>query len=264
MQVTKANGIHIHYAEDGDPDAQPLVFSNSLGTDLRVWDRVVAELGDEYRIVRYDKRGHGLSEAPPPPYSLDDHVDDLAGLLQALGVRGAVVVGLSVGGMIALGLGARRSDLVSGLVLCDTAHKIGTADMWQQRIDGIEQGGIRTLADGIIERWLSERFRAERPEETRGWYNMLVRTTVEGYLGTCMAIRDGDYTAEAKALGVPTLCLCGSEDGATTPETVRGMADIIPGARFELIEGAGHLPCVEAPQAVAGMIRYLAGEVAGG
>lgn len=264
MQVTKANGIHIHCAQDGDPGGRPLVFSNSLGTDLRVWDRVVAELGGEYRIVRYDKRGHGLSDAPPAPYSLDDHVDDLAGLLDAIGVREALVVGLSVGGMIAQGLGARRPDLVRGLVLCDTAHKIGTEETWQQRIDGIERGGIAALADGILERWLSERFRAEHPEETLGWRHMLVRTPVEGYLGTCAAIRDADFTEAAKSLAMPTLCVCGSEDGATTPDLVRSMAEIIPGARFELVDGAGHLPCVEAPQAVADLIRYLGKEAASG
>ena len=255
MLFATVNGIVLHHSVEGSPDAPTVVFSNSLGTDFRVWDPLLACFGEGLRVIRYDKRGHGLSQATPAPYAIEDHVADLAALLDHLGVQAAVVVGLSVGGLIAQGLSARRPDLVRGLVLCDTAHKIGPPEMWDQRIAAIEAGGIEALADAIMERWFSDSFRRDRPAELAGWRNMLVRTPVEGYLGTGAAIRNADMTERAKTIPVPTLCVGGSEDGSTPPELVGTLAGLIPGARFEVVEGAGHLPCVEAPEALAGLIE---------
>lgn len=255
MSFVRANGVVLHHAVEGPSDAPALVFANSLGTDFRIWDDVVAALAADARVVRYDKRGHGLSEAPPAPYGLADLVDDLAGLLDHLAVRDALVVGLSVGGMIAQGLAAARPDLVRALVLCDTAHRIGPPEMWDQRIAAIRAGGIEALAEPILERWFSADFRRSRPAELLGWRNMLTRTPVEGYLGTCAAIRDSDLTGAARAIAVPTLCVVGSEDGATPPELVRSLAALVPGAGFSIVEGAGHLPCVEAPETLAALIN---------
>lgn len=254
MNVTRANGIQLHYSVEGPADRPAIVFSNSLGTDFRVWDRLVDRLRGRYRTVRYDKRGHGLSEVTPAPYRMDDHVRDVIGLLDSLGLREVVVCGLSVGGMIAQGLAARQPERIKAAILMDTAARIGTADMWNERISKIEQGGIEALADPIMERWLSARFRAERPDETLAWRNMLTRTTVEGYLGTCAAIRDADLTEGTRSLAMPVLGIGGSEDGSTPPDLVRGTIDLIAGGRFELVEGAGHLPCVEDPDRVAALI----------
>lgn len=251
MKIIQANGIHIHYKELGDKGGQPLVFSNSLGTDFRVWDKLVPLLGDGFRILLYDKRGHGLSDCPAAPYQISDHVDDLAGLMQALDMSGALVCGLSVGGLVAQGLSAVHPELVRGLVLSDTAHKIGPPALWNDRMKLIEADGIEALSAPILERWFSQDFRTHRTAELAGWRHMLVRTPVEGYLGTGAAIRDADMTGAAKNINVPTLCFCGSEDGATPPDLVRSMADLIPGAKFEIIEGAGHLPCVEKPDVMA-------------
>lgn len=254
MGFVKANGIVLHHALDGNPAAPTLVFSNSLGTDFRIWDRVAARLGDRVRLIRYDSRGHGLSQCPPGPYAIGENVADLAALLDHLDVSGAVVVGLSVGGMIAQGLSAARPELVQGLVLCDTAHRIGPPEMWNERMAAIRQGGIEALAEPILERWFSQTFRRERPEELAGWRAMLTRTPLEGYLGTCAAIRDGDLSAAARAISVPCLCAVGSEDGATPPDLVRSLAGLITGARFQLVHGVGHLPCIEAPDLLAQMI----------
>jgi 3-oxoadipate enol-lactonase len=171
-----------------------------------------------------------------------------------LAIERAVVCGLSVGGLIAQGLAACRPELVAGLILCDTAHKIGTAEMWGQRIAAIETGGIAALADAILERWFSKALRENDPAALAGWRAMLTRTPKDGYLGTCAAIRDADFTEQAKQITVPTLCVVGEEDGATPPELVREMAGLIPGARYEIIPGAGHLPCIEQPQVLAGLI----------
>jgi 3-oxoadipate enol-lactonase len=253
MQVDLIDGIHIHYRQRGVAGAPLVVFANSLGTDLRIWNGVLKRLGGRIQSLCYDKRGHGLSDAPPAPYTLDNHIDDLEGLLDHLGVGRAVVCGVSVGGMIALGLAARRPDMVRGLILCDTAHKIGSDELWNQRIDQIRRHGIESIADSIIERWFSEAFRKAVP--VAGWRNMLVRTPVDGYLGTCVALRDADLTAAATGLAIPVHCLCGSADGATPPDLVQSMSALIPGARFDLVAGAGHLPCIEAADQVASVIR---------
>lgn len=255
LRFISAGDIVLHYAVDGPADAPALVFANSLGTDLRIWNAVAARFSAKIRIIRYDKRGHGLSGTTPAPYRLDDHVDDLAALLDALGIGAAIVCGISVGGMIAQALAVRQPERVRGLVLCDTAAKIGMPDMWNARIEAIRRGGIEVLADPIMERWLSPAFRANYPEATAGWRNMLVRTPVEGYNGTCAAIRDADLTEGSRTIRVPTLAVCGSEDGATPPDLVRATAEFIPGARFELIDGAGHLPCIEDPARVAELIE---------
>lgn len=259
MNFAQINGIVMHY-EDAVPGGNmgphpTLVFSNSLGTDFRIWDRVLIELGSlidrPLRIVRYDKRGHGLTEAPDDPYTMEDHIGDLAALLDHLEIEQAVICGLSVGGIIAQGLSERHPRRVKGLILNDTAHKIGPPAMWDERIAKVREGGIAAIAEGILERWFSRDLHGNRPEELAGWRNMLVRTPAAGYLGTSAAIRDSDMTEAARAIAVPTLCVVGDEDGSTPPGLMRELTALIPGARLEVIAGAGHLPCIEKPEVLA-------------
>lgn len=164
------------------------------------------------------------------------------------------MVGLSIGGLIAQGLAAERPDLVKAMVLMDTAAKIGTDEMWNARIDQINAQGIGSMADGILERWFAKVFRAERQGELAMWRSMLARTTVEGYTGCCAAIRDCDLMESTARLTIPTLAMAGDEDGSTPPDLVRETAGLVPGARFELIRSAGHLPCVEQPEKVAELL----------
>ncbi|MEO3998258.1 3-oxoadipate enol-lactonase [Mesorhizobium sp. CAU 1732] len=254
MAFARVNGVVLHHEIRGRSDGRVLVFSNSLGTDFRIWDAVVRTLGDDYRIVLYDKRGHGLSEATPAPYAMTDHVGDLAALLDHLGIEKAAVIGLSVGGLIAQGLAATRPDLVSALVLCDTAHKIGTEEMWNARIDTVTTKGIAAMADAILERWFTAAYRSADNADFVGYTAMLTRTTVDGYAGTCAALRDADLTESTRALKLPVLCIVGDQDGSTPPDLVRSTADLIDGARFEIITGAGHIPCVEKPAETARLI----------
>lgn len=255
MRAARLNGITIHFDVSGADGGADVVFVNSLGTDLRVWDRVVARLGPGVRAIRHDKRGHGLSEAPAAPYTLEDHVADLAALLDHIGLSGATVCGLSVGGMIALGLAAERPDLVARLVLSDTAHKIGTPDVWDARIRTIRDGGgIEGLADAVMERWFSASFRRDRADEVALWRALLTRTPLEGYVGTCHVLRDADLTDVCKRIEQPTLCFGGAEDGSTPPALMRQMTSLISNAEFHEIPGVGHLPCVEAPDTVATLI----------
>ncbi|SFI35605.1 3-oxoadipate enol-lactonase [Aerobium aerolatum] len=260
MAFARVNDVVLHHDVRGKADGPVVVFSNSLGTDFRIWDEVVASLTDRYRVVLYDKRGHGLSEATPAPYRMDDHVNDLAALLDHLGVDAAAVVGLSVGGMIAQGLASRRPDLVRVLVLCDTAHKIGTAEMWNARIDAVTANGIASMGDAIMERWFTPAYRVPENADFVGYTAMLTRTTVDGYAGTCAALRDADYTETTRALTIPVLCIVGDQDGSTPPDLVRSTAALIKGARFELVRDAGHIPCVEQPVETSRLIGSFLSE----
>jgi 3-oxoadipate enol-lactonase len=245
----------LHFRDDNARQPRSIVFANSLGTDLRIWDEVVAYFAGDFRTLRYDLRGHGLSEAPPAPYAIDDHVADLVALLDAREIRSAILVGMSVGGMIAQSLAARRPDLVQLLILCDTAHKIGTLEMWSARIEAIRKGGMSAIADGLMERWFSAEFRQTRSADLAGYRNMLVRVPAEGYIGTCAALRDADLTEASRRLTQPTLCLAGEEDRVTSPELVESLSKLIPNASFGTIPRAGHLPCIEQPRILAGRIE---------
>ena len=255
MRFVRVNGVVIHHAMRGASNRPTIVFSNSLGTDFRIWNAVADALADDYRLVFYDKRGHGLSEATPAPYALTDHVGDLTALLDHLGIKSATIVGLSVGGMIAQGLAALRPDLVERLVLSDTAHKIGTDELWNARIDAVTNGGIASISDQILERWFTPAYRDAGNADFVGYSAMLERTTVDGYAGTCAALRDADLTESTRALKVPVLCIVGDQDRSTPPDLVRSTADLIEGARFEIVNDAGHLPCIEQPAATAALIR---------
>lgn len=259
MRSERLNGIYIHH-EIGGPDGAPvLVFANSLGTDYRVWDRVIERLGGKVRWVRYDKRGHGLSGAPAAPYAMDDHVADLAALLDYLDIRDAAVCGLSVGGMIAQSLAVARPDLVGRLILSDTAHRIGTDTLWNGRIATVRVGGIEPLADATMTRWFSDGYLRDQAADVALWRAMLTRTPAEGYMGTCYAICDADLTEGTRTIRKPTVCLGGTEDGATPPELMRELTALIPGAVYHEIPAAGHLPCVEVPDTVAAIISDFMG-----
>lgn len=261
MKMAEINGLAVHYSDEGPTDGPAIVFANSLGTDLRVWDGVVEALPAGVRVIRYDKRGHGLTDAPDGDYYMGDLVADAAGLLDHLGLRDVLFVGLSIGGVIAQGLAAERPDLVKGVVLSNTAPKIGTDEMWNQRIATIRAGGIASLSEPVLERWFSKKFRTERLADLAGWRHMLTRTPVDGYIGCCAALAETDLRASTAGLRLPVLVIAGSEDGSTPPDLVREMAESIEGARFELIRGVGHIPCVEAPEAVAGFVGDFAKEI---
>lgn len=261
MQFAYLNGVAIHYQTIGAPAGKPvIVFSNSLGCDFRIWRDVIVRLAGDFAIVTYDKRGHGLSDVGDTPYSMEDHVSDLEALLDHLQVKQTILCGLSVGGIIAQGLYARRRDLVRAMILCDTAPKIGDTDSWNERIETAEEGGIAALADGILEKWFTPAFRSPENPDFAGYRNMLTRSPLSGYTGTCAALRDCDYSGQARQIGVPTLCVVGDQDGSTPPDLVLAMAKLIPGARYEVISDAGHIPCVEQPETlVAVMKAFISG-----
>ncbi len=258
MRVVDFGDVALHWREDGDPAGMPLVFANSLGTDLRLWDGVVTLLPKGVRVIRYDMRGHGLSACPSAPYAMGTLVRDAERLLEHLGISDCVFIGLSIGGMVAQRLAVKRPDLVRALVLSNTAVKMGTAAMWEERIAAIRSGGIAALTDAIMERWFSPDFRGK--PELGLWRAMLERTPVEGYVGCSAAIAGTDLLTPTSGLRLPVLGIAGSEDGASPPDLVRETVDLVPGAEFALMRGAGHLPCVEQPEAYAGLLsEFVAG-----
>jgi len=266
MPFVRAGELTVHYDLAGPAGAPTLLFSNSLGTNLHVWDAVVPALTDRYRVLRYDMRGHGMTDETPAGggYSIDLLADDALALLDALGIGRVHLCGLSIGGMVAQKLGARAPDRVASLILCDTAQRIGPPSNWDARVAAIRAGGLDGIADGVMERWFTPPFRAARPEIVRGARTMLVRSAVEGYVGCALAVRDADLTADGALIRCPTLVVAGDQDLATPPVLVEELARAIPGARFVLIESASHIPCMEQPEALAREIRgFLDGLAAG-
>lgn len=256
MAFATINGITVHYELLGEPDAKNLVvFSNSLGTDFRIWLPLFDEISDDISVLLYDSRGHGLTGGAESPFGMDDLVEDLVALVEHVGIKRAVFCGLSVGGLICQGLWQKRPDLVKKLILCDTAPKIGTVDVWNARIDAIAKGGLESIADNVMERWFTPDFHQERADELAGYRTMLCRQSAAGYASTCKAIRDSDFTDVLSTISVPVLCVVGDQDGSTPVEIVKAAADGIKGARFEVIEGCGHIPCVEQPEALAELLQ---------
>ncbi len=246
MRIARLPSVDLNWREDGNPAGLPIVFANSLGTDLRLWDKVVYRLpASDYRLIRFDKRGHGLSSCPPAPYSMEELVEDTEQFLDLIGVESCIFVGLSMGGMIGQMLASRQPQRVKALVLSNTGAKMGEASMWQDRITRIREGGIESLADPIMERWFSKGFL--ETAECAAWRNMLTRTPVEGYIGCCAAIAGTDLTETTSRLRLPVLGIGGADDLASPPSLVRATTELVPGSRYVEIPDAGHLPCVEQP-----------------
>ena len=259
MQALQRDWGTVHYRDDGPKDGPPVVFANSLGTDLRLWDQVAALLPAGLRLIRYDKRGHGLSACPPGPYAMGALVRDAEALVDHLKLREVVFVGLSIGGMIAQGLAVKRLDQVRAIVISNTGAKIGTRESWAERIEAVRGGGIEAIADAVMERWFSKAFRAT--PELALWRAMLTRQPAEGYAGCAAAIAGADFYSTTASLSLPTLAIAGSEDTATPPDLVRETAALVKGARFHLIRGAGHLPCVEKPAEYAEVLGGFLKEI---
>ncbi|WP_394178419.1 3-oxoadipate enol-lactonase [Yoonia maritima] len=256
MPFANVNDVTLHYRYRAG-SGTAVVFLNSLGTDFRIWDEVIADIDPDTPVLCMDKRGHGLSD--DAEITMDLLVADVAALMDQLEIKNALICGDSVGGIIAQGLAATRADLVSGLVLCCTGAKIGDADGWNARINAVLSDGIAPIADTIMERWFSPGYISAQPAGLAGYRNMLVRTSAVGYAGVCSAIRDTDYREQTAQLTVPTHCVAGTADMSTPVPLLQELATMIKGATLEVIEGVGHLPCIEVPKRVAATVTNMRG-----
>ena len=246
--------VALHVVDSGPRDGPAVAFAHALGSDLTMWDTVVARLPNHLRLIRMDMRGHGKSPCPDGPYPMGDLVTDATRCLDRLSVKDCVFVGLSIGGIIAQGLAAERLDLVRALVISNTAAKIGTPALWAERIRAVRDGGIDAVLDANMQRWFSRETQRDHPEVVNAARDRMRTTPLTGYLGCMEAIADTDLYESTARLRLPTLAIAGSEDGSTPADLVRETAGLIPGARFELIRGTGHMPPVEKPDDYASLL----------
>jgi 3-oxoadipate enol-lactonase len=242
----RVNDATVFYDLTGPTGAPIVAFGNSLGTSVHVWDAVCSEVSAAFRVLRFDMRGHGLTDLGPQP-SMRDLAGDAVALFDALAIERVTFVGLSIGGMIGQQLAIDHPSRVAALVLCATAARIGTPATWNERIAAVEASGTAGIATGVLARWFTPATHAARPELIAGFANMLARTPATGYAGACAAIRDADLTTAGAAITAPTLVISGSEDVVTPPTDGRAIATVIPGARATTIDGAAHIVPAERP-----------------
>jgi len=246
-------GLNLHIAVDGPPGAPAMLLMHSLGTNLHVWDAQVASLARGLRVVRFDLRGHGLSEAGPGPCTIEDLAADALAVMDACGVAVAHVVGVSMGGMIAQAVAAQAPARVTSLVLCGTAMAIPPPEMWRTRAATVRAEGIAAVADGTLARWVSPAYLTS--PTGRGLRAMLLRTDRAGYAAAAEALAIADLSRSTPALRVPALVIVGELDPSTPVATAEALRDAIPGAQLVVIPGTMHLPLVEQPDAVTEAIR---------
>ncbi len=249
----RVNERLVHFNMSLRAGKRAVVLANSLGTDLRIWDQVLAHLPPDVPTLTYDMAGHGLSDIGARTTA--DFADDLAALMDFCRVKDALICGVSFGGMIAQSLAARRPDLVAGLVLCNTGTRIGSSESWAERIASIDDAGLEPIADAILQRWFSPLFLQRSADLVSGYRLMLTRTPIDGYQAVCCAIRDTDLSDTTAHLTCPTLCVAGADDRATEPKIVYDLASLLEDSSVTCYEDVGHLPCIEAPQRLAEDIK---------
>jgi 3-oxoadipate enol-lactonase len=233
-----------------------LVLSNSIGTTLELWDAQVPAFAGRFRVVRYDQLGHGRSDVPAGPYTVERLAHELLGLVDGLGVERFSFCGLSLGGTVGMWLGANAGDRLDRLVLAGTSAYFGPPERWIERASIVRSEGMEPIADATMKRWFTPAFSG-----TIGFRERFVTTPPEGYAACCDALRDWDFRAELAGVSAPTLVLVGEDDPATPPDQARLIADGIPGATVRVIPSAAHLVNVEQPEAFnAAVLAHLTGE----
>jgi 3-oxoadipate enol-lactonase len=247
MPFAQLKDARIHYELAGPSNAPALVFSNSLGATLSMWDTQVSKLQKQFRVLRYDTRGHGQSSVTPGPYSIEQLARDVLGILDELQLERVHFCGLSMGGQTGMWLALNASARLNKLILSNTAAKIGTPEIWNPRIEAVRQGGMKSISTAVMERWFSAEHRANFPNSVATAKRMLESATPEGYLANCVAVRDFDARDSVADIHAPTLVIAGAHDAATTPSDGRYLVDRIKGARYVELDAA-HLSNIEQPE----------------
>lgn len=245
MPFADLSDIRLHYRFDGPVDASVLVFSNSLGADLAMWEAQMPELMRNHRILRYDTRGHGQSAVTPGPYTIERLGRDVVALLDHLELDRAMFCGLSLGGMTGMWLGIHAPSRIARLVLANTAARIAPPDLWNARIDKVNAGGMAAVSDAVLARWFTPAFIAREPAILASMKAMMERTPPAGYVACCAAVRDMDQRGEVAAIAAPALVIVGMQDASTPPADGRFLAERIAGAKLVELDAA-HLSNIEA------------------
>ena len=240
--------MSLHHELTGPADAEVLVFSNSIGTTTALWDQQLPALVERFRVLRYDHPGHGGS-AFETDLTVEGMADEVLDLLDTLGVWRFSWCGLSLGGMVGMALALRAPERLDRLVLACTAAYLGPPEGWEKRAAIVLADGLEAIADSVLARWFTARFRDEHPETARRFRTMLVTTPRDGYAACCGALGRWDARDRIHAIAAPTLVVVGAEDPATTLEHAEQMAGGIDGARIVMLPDAAHLANVEVPEA---------------
>lgn len=255
--ITTDDGCRLHVEIEGPEKAPVLMLCNSLGTDLSMWDDQAAAFARHHRLVRYDRRGHGKSDAPASPYSMDRLGQDAIAIMNALGLTRVHYCGLSLGGMTGMWLARHAPDRLTKVVLANTAAAMPQAP-WNDRIRTVKTKGMSALIDSVLERWFTPGFRARAPQAIARTRRMLETTPPLGYAGCCAAIRDMDQRWGLRTIKTPTLVIVGAHDPSTTPAAGEAIRTTIPGAQMASIDAA-HMSNMEQPAAFAdAVLRFLA------
>jgi 3-oxoadipate enol-lactonase len=245
MPLAQLGDTQLNYEFEGPAGAPVLLFSNSLGANLSMWNQQAAAFNAHFRVLRYDTRGHGQSGVTPGPYSIEQLARDVLNLLDILQIASVDFCGLSMGGQIGMWLGLNAPERIRKLVLCNTGPKIGTMETWGARMEAVRNGGMAAVSEAILERWFTPDFRAREPALIAGIKRGIESTNVNGYLANCIAVRDYDARETVSAIRVPALVISGEWDTSTPPESGRFIAEKIPGAKYVELNAA-HLSNIEA------------------
>jgi 3-oxoadipate enol-lactonase len=238
--------VRLHYSFTGPASAPALILSNSLGTTFSMWDAQAPAFEKQFRLLRYDMRGHGQSSAPPPPYAVPDLAGDILALADSLNITRFHFCGLSIGGMIGMSLALQAPERLHALVLCNTAPKIGTLEFWNTRIQTVESKGMKEVAGAVTARWFTPAFQQSSPDQVASAIQVLESLNPQGYVGGCTAVRDFDFRTEVTKIRAHTLVISGTHDPAATPADGRALAEQIPGARYAELN-TSHLSNIEDP-----------------
>jgi 3-oxoadipate enol-lactonase len=244
MSFAQLKNAQVYYEWFELPGRPVIVFSNSLGTTLRMWDVQIDELSKEFGILRYDTRGHGRSSVTPGPYSIEQLARDALELLDILKLQRVYFCGLSMGGMTGMWLAKNAPERLNKLAICSTAAKIGTAEGWNARIAAVEKSGMAAVAAAVIERWFTPAFREKDPASVTTTLKMLEHTNAAGYAANCAAVRDFDFRNALDSIRTPTLVMSGEFDPVAPPSDGQFLASKIPGAQYLDLSGA-HISNIE-------------------
>jgi 3-oxoadipate enol-lactonase len=245
VPFVETKDLRMHYKLDGRPDAPTLVLSNSLGTNLTLWDAQLPVFAKNFRVLRYDSRGHGQTSTTQGEYSMEMLGRDVIQLLDALNLQHVNFCGLSIGGMTGMWLAVNAAHRLNNLILSNTAPKIGKLDMWTERIRAVREGGTKAVAKQVVARWFTPEFHAKHPDQIAKTLHMIETTSTDGYVGSCAAVRDFDFWERVAAIRAQTLVIAGTHDQSVPTSDAQKLTEKIPGARYIELPAA-HISNVEA------------------
>ncbi|MGZ6745026.1 MAG: 3-oxoadipate enol-lactonase [Nocardioides sp.] len=247
--------VSLKHYEQGSPDAPSVLLAPSLGTRLAMWDHLAEDLADDFRVIRFDTRGHGASPAPEGPYTVAELADDVVALADELEIGRFAFVGISMGGAIGQTLALDHPERLTALVLCCTGPSFGDPETWRERAARVRSEGMEWLDGPTRERWFTPGFRASDPRTVDELVGMLTDTNPVGYAACCDALAGYDVTPELGRITVPTRVVAASEDPVSGPEAARALVDGIPGSDLVMLDGVSHLANVAAPEAFDAAVR---------